>query len=96
MTLNAAIELFRECKTADDVADVLAAHDITGKPNNPCHCPVAELLRKHTEGPIIVSNNQAHSPDTNQWVDLPSPVKDFIELFDEQRTRHMYAYLIEW
>lgn len=36
--------------TADDVADMLRAKGITGTPEDPCNCPIANLIKAEIPG----------------------------------------------
>lgn len=80
--------------TADEVADSLRTRGITGTPEDPCHCPIANLIR--AEFPESDAQGWTVDPCAEPgWYVFrsevgtsdgrfapPAPVQKFIEHFD--------------
>jgi hypothetical protein len=80
--------------TADEVANSLRTRGISGTPEDPCHCPIANLIR--SVFPESDAQGWTYDPDgdpgwfvsgTEVWtcdgrIKPPYPVAEFIEHFD--------------
>lgn len=78
--------------TADEVADWLRSHEITGN-HNPRGCPIAKAIRRHFEltndVPLYVFGNGTveygnYSSGGYQRAILPPPVREFVQRFDAE------------
>lgn len=91
--LVAAVADLDRAETAAEVAAILRAEGITGKPGSCVSCPIALLVSKRLGGlPVRVEMGQiaaftsAHTGASNAWVWQSTAVAQFIELFDRYTT----------
>ncbi|TDD29623.1 hypothetical protein E1287_30550 [Actinomadura sp. KC06] len=97
--------------THSAVAARLRATQITGRPGDPCACPIARYVlarvREHVpSGPVLVTvtdkvfvDIDAPSSEGYRWVSatVPEPVTEFITAFDydDHDLPRLYSELIE-
>lgn len=86
MTLTEVVAML-DLPTAEDVADLLRANGVTGRPGDPCCCPVATFVRgvSGRKVMVILSVGVLTLEGAVEKVDLPPAATTFLECFDADR-----------
>jgi len=75
----------------DEIYALFKFEEIKGTRNEPCGCPVARYLTKHTETPISVNYISARTYSPYTYHNLPETVSRFVWRFDEGQFRGVEA-----
>jgi hypothetical protein len=89
-TIQQALDAFKPCKTAHEVADLLRIRKIRGRPASPTDCPIAQFIKSAIPDTSSVAVDvEYHEVKISERHDgygelsLPWEVGEFIQNFDQ-------------